>query len=564
MRSIVVSLLNGLREKQRQFREASNARKVRETEDRNRSIRDWTGSSNSRTSAAASLGPGRDSIGSRSSKEDLRKFPSGRSQGGGGSQSGPSSARNPSSTAYPAQRGDSRPVSPTASIPIGRPPSANSMRGQGAPQRAYSTDEGTFSPPSTSPAARQGSLRESDYSARSPAADQGQSELAYQSIPTSRSNGSLTGSIRHSTDRTRPNSPPPQPRIAEPIPASPTLISPNLPSQDRPPTGPPPIPLPIAPDQAANPGTEASQMAAQLQSLEALKSSDNLSRRASKRYSAYAMGKMTSGSSTSPSGRDGARERGGSDLARGAGSGSSAGRELAHGSGEDRRGAPPGRRAKSELRSSQRGQAPPLPTMPTSISWNERQLIAPILEETDSQGNSPFLSPSASFSDGLSPHPPSFSPELAAASPVTAPPAPPPSLPPKEPAPAQPSPDDGFQHKRSPTNASDESEPESFPMSVFLKIGRDVKKARLEERPTVGDLRLLFIERFQYNPGQSDFPTINLRDQTFGVEYLLEDINEVKNGSIISLGIDSKSRRPSADERITNFVLDFSVQPWTK
>lgn len=528
---------------------------MREIEDRNRSTREWaSGSATSRASAAAGLGAreGRDSLGARPSREDLRRGPSGsRSEGGrgegartSGGGSGGGSLRNPNSSSYGGQRGDSRPVSPTASIPMTRPGSSNSMRGQPPPQRGYSTEEGAFAPPTSSSATRQGSLRESGYSVRSAAPPEPNSELAYQSVPNSRSNGSLSGSVRQSTERTRAQSPPLQPRIAEPIPPSPDL---NPPAPSAPPTGPPPIPLPSAPDQPNSASSDASQAAAQLQSLEALKSADALSRRASKRYSAYAMGKMTSSSTSPGGGREGGRERSGSDLARGVGSGSSAGRELAHGSGEERRGAGPARRAKSDLRTSQRGQAPPLPTMPTSISWNERQLIAPILEETDSQGNSPFLSPSASFPGGFTSHQPASSPELAA-SPSPAPSAAPssvPTVPPKEQSPVLAPADAGPQHKRTPTNASEgDSEVEVFPISVFLKIGREVKKAKLEERPTIGDLRLLFIERFQYNPGQADFPSINLRDQSFGVEYLLEDINEVKNGSIISLGIDSKQRRP--------------------
>lgn len=80
-----------------------------------------------------------------------------------------------------------------------------------------------------------------------------------------------------------------------------------------------------------------------------------------------------------------------------------------------------------------------------------------------------------------------------------------------------------------------------FPLSIYLQIERNVKKVKLEEMPTIAKLRVLFIEKFQYNPGLDDFPAIYLRDSKVGVEYELEDLAEVKEGSLLSLNIDSES-----------------------
>ncbi|GEM12161.1 actin-interacting protein 3 [Rhodotorula toruloides] len=82
------------------------------------------------------------------------------------------------------------------------------------------------------------------------------------------------------------------------------------------------------------------------------------------------------------------------------------------------------------------------------------------------------------------------------------------------------------------------SEPE-YPFSVFLQVGRDVKKARLLGPPDVQSLRQLFVERFGFNPGMNDWPDIYLRDTEAGVHYELEEMSEVRAGSVLSLNIDT-------------------------
>lgn len=80
------------------------------------------------------------------------------------------------------------------------------------------------------------------------------------------------------------------------------------------------------------------------------------------------------------------------------------------------------------------------------------------------------------------------------------------------------------------------------PKTIFLQLGRDMKKAKLEEpsHSTFAALRMLFTEKFAYNPGMSDFPAIYLRDPKSGIQYELEDLDEVKEGSVLSLNIERK------------------------
>ena len=76
--------------------------------------------------------------------------------------------------------------------------------------------------------------------------------------------------------------------------------------------------------------------------------------------------------------------------------------------------------------------------------------------------------------------------------------------------------------------------------TIYLQFGRDVKKAQLElfPQPSIASLRMLFTDRFAYNPGLADFPAIYLRDPLSGVQYELEDVQEIKEHSVLSLNIE--------------------------
>jgi hypothetical protein len=73
---------------------------------------------------------------------------------------------------------------------------------------------------------------------------------------------------------------------------------------------------------------------------------------------------------------------------------------------------------------------------------------------------------------------------------------------------------------------------------VFLQIGRQVKKAMIDLPVTLSALRLLFMERFDYDPGMEDFPDVYVRDNRTGVHFELEDMEDLKEGAILSLSIE--------------------------
>ena len=81
----------------------------------------------------------------------------------------------------------------------------------------------------------------------------------------------------------------------------------------------------------------------------------------------------------------------------------------------------------------------------------------------------------------------------------------------------------------------------STQITVFLQVGREVKKASIEPGQSFASLRVLFMDKFSYNPGKDNFPSIYIRDPSSGVQYELEDVDEVKDKCLLSLNIERKS-----------------------
>ena len=77
-------------------------------------------------------------------------------------------------------------------------------------------------------------------------------------------------------------------------------------------------------------------------------------------------------------------------------------------------------------------------------------------------------------------------------------------------------------------------------LTVFLQLGREVKKVKVERGLSFSSLRVLFVDKFSYSPGQDNFPEIYIRDPSSGVMYELEDVEEVKDKCLLSLNIDRK------------------------
>lgn len=78
----------------------------------------------------------------------------------------------------------------------------------------------------------------------------------------------------------------------------------------------------------------------------------------------------------------------------------------------------------------------------------------------------------------------------------------------------------------------------STTLMVFLQLGREVKKVTIERGLSFASLRVLFVDKFSYSPGQGNFPDIYIRDPSSGVMYELEDVDEVKDKCLLSLNVD--------------------------
>lgn len=97
--------------------------------------------------------------------------------------------------------------------------------------------------------------------------------------------------------------------------------------------------------------------------------------------------------------------------------------------------------------------------------------------------------------------------------------------------------------------------PPNQPFIVFMQVGREVKKATVEPGLTMGMLRVLFMDKFSYSPGMDSFPAIYIRDGSSGIQYELEDMDEIKEKCLLSLNIEREfGDRPHRSLVITSFV----------
>ncbi|KAL7269916.1 Bud site selection protein 6 [Rhizina undulata] len=79
-------------------------------------------------------------------------------------------------------------------------------------------------------------------------------------------------------------------------------------------------------------------------------------------------------------------------------------------------------------------------------------------------------------------------------------------------------------------------------LTLFLQLGRSIKKVVLPDgidELSISSLRLLFISKFNYNPPSGDdFPEIYLQDPASGVRYELEDLRDVKDRAVLCLNVE--------------------------
>ena len=83
-----------------------------------------------------------------------------------------------------------------------------------------------------------------------------------------------------------------------------------------------------------------------------------------------------------------------------------------------------------------------------------------------------------------------------------------------------------------------ETSPEKIP--VFLQMGSAVRKTLVSlTELSLQSLRLLFVEKFQFNPGVDEFPDILVTDRETGVRYILEEgIQDISEGTVLTLDVE--------------------------
>ncbi|KAL4250489.1 hypothetical protein ABKN59_006966 [Abortiporus biennis] len=75
-------------------------------------------------------------------------------------------------------------------------------------------------------------------------------------------------------------------------------------------------------------------------------------------------------------------------------------------------------------------------------------------------------------------------------------------------------------------------------LTVFMQVGREVKKVSIDPGLSFSSLRMLFMDKFSYSPGKDNFPAIYIRDPSSQIQYELEDVEEVKDKCLLSLNIE--------------------------
>jgi len=75
-------------------------------------------------------------------------------------------------------------------------------------------------------------------------------------------------------------------------------------------------------------------------------------------------------------------------------------------------------------------------------------------------------------------------------------------------------------------------------VAVFLQLGNSVRKTNVVLREvTMQSLRLLFVEKFQYNPGAETFPHILITDKESGMRYILESMDDIVENTTLTLDV---------------------------
>ena len=82
--------------------------------------------------------------------------------------------------------------------------------------------------------------------------------------------------------------------------------------------------------------------------------------------------------------------------------------------------------------------------------------------------------------------------------------------------------------------------PQKIP--VFLQLGSAMRKTMVSMTElSLQSLRLLFIEKFQFNPGSETFPDILVTDRDSGVRYIFEEgTRDIVEGTVLTLDVEGE------------------------
>lgn len=318
-----------------------------------------------------------------------------------------------------------------------------------------------------------------------------------------------------------PFDPPPPPELVAPTP--PTIDTPpieeapqiqqsSIPASvkrwslvDKPSSLPPVVLIePSSPDPSQMNGTPSTDMSsnepppAVANSLAALKKNDVLERRASKRFSTYNISKMTGASTT--------RER--------------------------------------SLRGNNHPNRRSLAAASGNLTQNE---LAVLTEVDDEEPEPPQVQRDASLASLRRPGSRAVTPEMSSRAPLVL------SVTPSR------TPEPESLAADSQRIGADSLSTDPSRITVFLQLGREVKKVVVEPGLSFSSLRVLFVDKFSYNPGLENFPAIYIRDPSSGVQYELEDTDEVKEKCLLSLNIEREY--PPA---LSSYPSNTFQQPWIK
>ncbi|KZT59922.1 AIP3-domain-containing protein [Calocera cornea HHB12733] len=75
-------------------------------------------------------------------------------------------------------------------------------------------------------------------------------------------------------------------------------------------------------------------------------------------------------------------------------------------------------------------------------------------------------------------------------------------------------------------------------LTVFLTLGMHTKKVDIESTISFAGLRILFMDKFSYNPGLENFPAIYIEDPSSRIRYELENLDDIQNGSRLLLNVE--------------------------